>query len=80
MFGDIYSRRAAGRCHCGIANAAWADDYNTERPHSSLGYQTRAVHAAGLMLAASRPVDSVAETATTTVGLWARVMKAGGQP
>ena len=41
--------------------AAWADDYNTERPHSSLGYQTPAVHAAGLILAASRPVDRVAE-------------------
>ena len=41
--------------------ASWADDYNTERPHSSLGYQTPAVHAAGLRLAASRPVDSVAE-------------------
>ncbi len=41
--------------------AAWADDYNTERPHSSLGYQTSAVHAAGLRLAASRPVDSVVD-------------------
>ena len=41
--------------------ASWADDYNTERPHSSLGYQTRAVHAAGLVRAALRPVDSVAE-------------------
>ena len=41
--------------------AAWADDYNTERPHSSLGYQTPVAHAAGLVLAASRPVDSVAE-------------------
>lgn len=41
--------------------AAWADDYNTERPHSSLGYQTPAVHAAGLRLAASRPVASAAE-------------------
>lgn len=41
--------------------AAWADDYNTERPHSSLGYQTPVAHAAGLLLAASRPVDSVAQ-------------------
>ena len=41
--------------------AAWADDYNTERPHSSLGYQTPVAHAAGLVLAAARPVDSIAE-------------------
>lgn len=40
--------------------AGWADDYNLERPHSSLGYQTPAAHAAGLRLAASRPVDNVA--------------------
>jgi transposase InsO family protein len=47
--------------HAREAITAWADDYNTERPHSSLGYQTPAAHAAGLVLAASRPVDSVAE-------------------
>jgi len=28
--------------------AAWVDDYNTARPHSSLGYQTPAAHAAKL--------------------------------
>jgi putative transposase len=28
--------------------ARWIDDYNTERPHSSLGYATPAVFAAGL--------------------------------
>jgi putative transposase len=28
--------------------AAWIDDYNTERPHSSLGYATPAAFAAGL--------------------------------
>ena len=28
--------------------AAWADDYNTGRPHSSLGYATQAAFAAGL--------------------------------
>lgn len=47
--------------HARDAVAAWADDYNSERPHSSLGYQTPVAHAAGLMLAASRPVDNVAE-------------------
>lgn len=28
--------------------ARWIDDYNTERPHSSLGYATPAAFAAGL--------------------------------
>ncbi len=28
--------------------AAWADDYNTKRPHSSLGYATPAAFAAEL--------------------------------
>jgi len=28
--------------------AAWADDYNVERPHSSLGYATPAAFAADL--------------------------------
>ena len=28
--------------------ARWAHDYNTERPHSSLGYATPAAFAAGL--------------------------------
>ena len=28
--------------------AAWADDYNTRRPHSSIGYQTPAAYAAHL--------------------------------
>ena len=28
---------------------AWVADYNTERPHSSLGYQTPAAFAAGLV-------------------------------
>ena len=41
--------------------AAWADDCNTERPHSSLGYQTPVAHAAGLVLAASWPANSVAK-------------------
>jgi putative transposase len=43
--------------------ARWADDYNTERPHSSLGYQTPAAHAAELRLAAARPVDAMHEDA-----------------
>ena len=42
--------------HAREAVAAWADDYNTARPHSSLGYATAAAYAVGLRLAASRPV------------------------
>jgi putative transposase len=37
FFGLDHARQAIG---------AWADDYNAERPHSSLGYQTPAAHAA----------------------------------
>ena len=46
--------------------AAWADDYNAERPHSSLGYATPAAYAAGLRLAASRPVATVADDGDNT--------------
>ena len=46
--------------HAREAVATWADDYNTGRPHSSLGYATPAAHAARLRLAASRPVATVA--------------------
>ena len=42
--------------HAREAVTAWADDYNTARPHSSLGYATPAAYAVGLRLAASRPV------------------------
>jgi putative transposase len=37
FFGLDHARQAIG---------AWADDYNAERPHSSLGYQTPAAYAA----------------------------------
>ncbi len=46
--------------------ARWVDDYNTERPHSSLGYATPAAYAVGLRLAASRPVATVAEDGDNT--------------
>ena len=52
--------------HAREAVAAWADDYNTERPHSSLGYATPAAHAAGLRLAASQPVAIVADDGDNT--------------
>jgi transposase InsO family protein len=44
--------------------AAWADDYNTGRPHSSLGYATPAAFAAGLNKqwpASLRPTGSAAQ-------------------
>ncbi|WP_407696283.1 IS3 family transposase [Sphingobium sufflavum] len=44
--------------------AAWADDYNTERPHSSLGYATPAAFAAELNKqwpASLRPTGSAAQ-------------------
>jgi hypothetical protein len=34
--------------HARIAIAAWAEDYNRERPHSALGYETPAAFAAEL--------------------------------
>ncbi len=34
--------------HARTAIAAWAEDYNQERPHSSLGYETPAAFAAEL--------------------------------
>lgn len=36
------------------AIAEWVQDYNTERPHSSLGYQTPAAYAAELTASIDR--------------------------
>lgn len=36
--------------------ADWVEDYNTERPHSSLGYATPAAFAAGLVLQGAAPL------------------------
>jgi len=47
--------------HTREAVAAWADNYNTARPHSSLGYATPTAYAVGIRLAASRPVATVAK-------------------
>jgi len=35
--------------------AAWVSDYNTQRPHSALGYQTPAGYALNLTTAIARP-------------------------
>jgi putative transposase len=49
--------------------AAWAEDYNTRRPHSSIGYQTPAAYAAHLN-ATGRPAaqcgNSTARPVATT--------------
>jgi len=52
--------------HAREAVAAWAHDYNAERPHSALGYATPAAYAARLRLAASRPVATVANDGDNT--------------
>ena len=41
--------------HARIVIADWAADYNTERPHSALGYQTPADYARTLTTAIARP-------------------------
>src|SRR3546814_15819755 len=43
--------------------AAWVDDYNTERPHSSLGYATPAAFAAGFEKQWHARVRAIASTA-----------------
>ena len=45
------------------ALARWVDDYNTERPHSSLGYATPAAFAAGLEQQRLGPIPAVAPPA-----------------
>ena len=47
--------------------AAWAEDYNTQRRHSSIGYQTPAAHAPQLM-AAQRHDAYPAPKGVTQVG------------
>ncbi|SPJ24846.1 hypothetical protein PAA8504_02687 [Palleronia abyssalis] len=41
--------------HARIVIAAWANDYNTERPHSALDYQTPVDYAQTLTTAINRP-------------------------
>ena len=41
--------------HARVVIAAWAADYNTERPHSALGYQTPIDYARSLTTAIARP-------------------------
>jgi len=41
--------------HARVVISAWATDYNTERPHSALGYETPANYARTLTTAIARP-------------------------
>ena len=41
--------------HARVVIAAWAAEYNTERPHSALDYQTPADYARTLTTAIARP-------------------------
>jgi transposase InsO family protein len=41
--------------HAHVVISAWATDYNTERPHSALGYQTPIDCARSLTTAIARP-------------------------
>ena len=52
--------------HACEAVASWADDYNAERPHSTLGYATPAAYEAGLRLAASQAAATVADDGDNT--------------
>ena len=65
--------------------AIWVDDYNTERPHSALGYTTPAAFAAGLTIATDHhdapgqgsPVRTVAATTTDTVSTLETLVQPG---
>ncbi len=55
-----------------VVIAAWAADYNTERPHSALDYQTPADYARALTTAIARPAtrnDSSARRAIAQLAL-----------
>ena len=52
--------------HAREAVAAWADDYNAERPHSALGYATPVAYATGLRLAAAQAAATVVIRETRT--------------
>ena len=55
--------------HARVEIAAWVDDYNRERPHSSLGYATPAAFAAELdkqWPASLRPTGSATQPIAST--------------
>jgi putative transposase len=55
--------------HARVEIAAWVDDYNRERPHSSLDYETPAAFAADLdkqWAASLRPTGSATQPIAST--------------
>ena len=55
--------------HARVEIAAWVEDYNRERPHSSLGYETPAAFAAKMNKqwpAALRPTGSATQPIAST--------------
>lgn len=53
--------------HARVVIADWAADYNTERPHSALVYQTPADHALALTTAIARPAARDASSARQAI-------------
>lgn len=51
----LYETMFRDLAHARVAIAAWAADYNTERPHSALGYQTPVDYARNLTTEIARP-------------------------
>jgi putative transposase len=55
--------------HARVEIATWVDDYNQDRPHSSLGYETPAAFAAKMdkqWLASLRPTGSATQAIAST--------------
>ena len=52
--------------------AVWVTYYNTERPHSALGYQTPAAFATAYRTAARSPVASTVRTGKLNPPVWAQ--------
>ena len=59
--------------------ARWVDDYNTERPHSSLGYATPAAFATGLNQQRLGPIPAVASPALLRDNNPRSLVPAGGK-
>ena len=61
--------RATAANRCPVEIAAWVEDYNRERPHSALGYETPVAFAAELdkqWPASLRPTGSATQPIAST--------------
>jgi len=56
-----------GLDHARVVIREWAEDYNTCRPHSSIGYQTPAAYAETIFAMGSGMPDPIASTTPTSV-------------